>query len=239
MTITECITSVYLRSVGKATPPASTSSKYTRIVGLLDFYQRRWSRENDVDWASLYDPSFSIGAVTATDTFDLDTSSIRKLSDREGDSVRIVWTDGVKYTDYDIVDADMLKDYYYNADKSSYTGFVCAQIGSTLVFNHKFASTDPQYGGDIQVPCYTFTDPITSDNPDSDEVQVDDPDWLVTRAAAEYVRNDITRRQRYPELLQEANEIMDRMKDDNEGQLNLVNRPWRPFSGLPTDSAWS
>lgn len=205
----------------------------------MDFYQRRWAREPEVDWASLYDPSFSLGTITATDSFDLDTSTIRKLSDREGDFVRIVWTDGTYYTDYTIVDADMLKDYYFDAQKTSYTGFYCAQIGSQLVFNHKFASTDSQYGGELFVPCYTFPDPINDNNPDTDEVQVDDPDWLVLRCAAEYVRTDITRQGQYSNLLTEANEAMDRMKSDNEGQLSLVNKPWRPFSGIGHDNPWS
>lgn len=237
MTITETLTAIYLRAVGKATPPAVGSSKYNRIIGLMDFYQRRFSRENEIDWNSLYDPAFSIGTVTATDTFDLDTSSIRKLSDRQGDSVRIVWTDGDSYTDYTIIDADKLKDYYFDAEKTSYSGFYCAQIGSQLVFNHAFTSDDSQYGGEIFVPCYTFPDAITSDNPDTDEVQVDDPDWLITRCAAEYVRNDITRRQRYPELLSEANNIMERMKADNGSQVDKVETPWVAPGGI-NDNVW-
>lgn len=237
MTITESVTAVYLRATGKATPPTAGSSKYNEIIGLLAFYQRRWAREPEIDWNSLYDPAFSIGAVTATDAFDLDTSSIRKLSDREGDYVRIMWTDGTGYTSYTIIDADRLKDYYHGQNKESYKGFYCAQIGKQLVFNHTFTSSDPQYGGDIQVPCYTFPDEITS-NSVSEDVQVDDPDWLVTRVAAEFVRNDITRRQRYPELLSEANEMMDRMKSDNGSQVDETNRLWAPLSGIGQESIW-
>lgn len=239
MTITDGLKGVYLKAVGKATPPASTASKYTRIIGLMDFYQRRWAREKGVDWNSLYDPAFSIGSVSASDRFDLDTSTIRKLSDREGDVVRIVWSDDIGYTDYDIVPADSLKDYYYGPNKESHKGFYCARIGNQLVFNHTFTTSDAQYGGDIQVPCYTFPEAITSTNPDTDEIQVDDPDWLILICAAEYVRNDITRRQRYPELLAEANEAMERMKDDNDAQITVTNRPWTPLSGIGQESVWS
>lgn len=238
MTITEAVAATYLKATGKTTV-LSSGNKYNQIIGLLDMYQRRWSREPGVDWNSLYNPAFSIGTVTSTDTFDLDVSSIRKLSDRQGDSVRIVWTDGVGYTDYDIVSHDALKDYSYGVNKEGAAGNYCARVGGELVFNHIFTSTDPQYGGDIQVPCYVYPDAITSDNPDSDEIQVDDPDWLVIRCAAEYARNDITRRQRWPELLGEANEIMERMKDDNDGQITETDRPWTPFSGIGNDSAWS
>lgn len=237
MNITQYVADTYLLATGKTTT-LTTGTKYDRIIALGDFFQRRWAREPGVDWASLYDPAFSLGTVTATDTYDLDTSTIRKLSDREGDTVRIVWSDGVGYTDYDIVDANTLKDYSYGVNKESPIGHYCAQIGSQLVFNHTFTTDDSQYGGEIFVPIYGFPDSITSDNPNTDEVQVDDPDWLVARAAAEYVRNDITRRSRYPELLAEANEIMGRMIDDNSGQVDTVIRPWTPFSGTGHDSAW-
>lgn len=238
MTISEGLQAIYLRAVGKNTPPASSTTKYSRIIGLMDFFQRQWARERGVDWSSLYDPAFSIGTITATDTFDLDTSTIRKISDRQGDYVRVVWTDGEGYTDYEVVAHDKLKDYSKGTDKESPKGFYCARIGSQLVFNHEFTTDDNEYGGEIFVPCYRFPDPITSDNPDTDEVQVDDPDWLVARCAAEYVRNDITRRQRFPEILTEANEIMQRMKDDNEGQIVEVDRPWAPSGGLH-DEVWS
>lgn len=230
MTITELVADAYLKATGKTTV-LTTGTKYDRIVALADFYQRRWAREPGIDWNSLYDPAFSLGTVTATDTFDIDTSSIRNLSSREGDVVRIVWSNGVGYTDYDLVSSDTLKDYSMGVTKQSPFGSYATRIGNQLVFNHTFTTSDSQYGGEIFVPAYVFPEPITSDNPNDDEIQVDDPDWLVTRVAAEYVRNDITRRQRYPELLAEANEIMQRMKDDNDAQISEVYRPWTPFSG--------
>lgn len=237
MTVTEAIAETYLLAVGKTTV-LTTGSKYTRIIGLLDYFQRKWGRAKGIDWNSLYNPAFSLGTVTATDTFDIDTSTVRKLSPREGDTVRIVWSDGVGYTDYDTVDANKLKDYSYGVNKESPLGFYCARIGNTLVFNHEFISTDSQYGGEIFIPCYIFPDSITSDNPDTDEVQVDDPSWLTTRAAAEYCRNDITRRARYPELKDDAEKIWDVMRDDNDGQIDTVETPWQPFTGN-NDSVWN
>lgn len=237
MTITQAIAAVYIKATGKTTTLTS-GTKYNRIVDLLDFYQQEWSTEPGVDWASLYNPAFSLGTVTATDSYDIDTSTVRKLSSREGDTVRIVWTDGDSYTDYDIVDHNKLRDYSFGVNRESNIGFYCTVIAGQLVFNHTFTSNDAQYGGEILVPCYTFPDEITSTNTGSNDVVVDNPRWLVTRVAAEYVRNDITRRSRYPELLQEANEIMERMKDDNDGQIDTVDRPWTPFSGTTNGSVW-
>lgn len=236
MTVTEAVGDVYLRATGK-TPAPTSGTKYNRIIGLLNYYQRRWGRQKGIDWNSLYNSGLSLGTVTATDTFDIDTSTVRKLSDREGDTVRIVWSDGVGYTDYTIVDPDTLKDYSWGVNKESYTNFYCARMGSELVFNHTFATTDAQFGGTIYVPCFVFPDDITAATADQDDVQVDDPDWLTTRVAAEYVRNDIVRRPRFPELMAEQKEIMDRMMDDNDSQVDKVDMPWTP--GVPSDSAWS
>lgn len=236
MTINEAIKDVFLKATGKAS--AVPTAKRNQILGLLNFYQRRWAREKDVDWASLYDPLFQLGNVTATDTYDLDTSSIRKLSDREGDCVRIVHADREGYTDYDILKHDQLQGKSYGVNKEAPTGTYVSRVGNTLVFNHKFTAEDAQFGGTIYIPCYTFPEDILEAT-DSQDVQVDDPDWLVVRVAAEYVRNDITRRSRYPELLTEANDIMDRMKDDQEGQIDEISTPWTPPSGVGNDNAWS
>lgn len=236
MTINELVSDTFLKATGKTTTLATTNTKYSRIVNLGDFYQRRWAREPGVDWNSLYNPAFSLGTITATDTYDLDSSTVRKLSDRQGDTVRIVWSDGVGYTDYDIVDHNKLRDYSFGVNRESNIGYYCAQMGSTLVFNHTFTSNDSQFGGEIFIPCYVFPDEINSLNPDTDEVQVDDPDWLVTRVAAEYVRNDITRQQHYPELIAESNEIMSRMKDDNDGQIDTVDTGgWTPGTNRYAD----
>lgn len=105
-------------------------------------------------------------------------------------------------------------------------GFYCAQVGSSLVFNHKFISTDPQFGGTIKVPCYTFATHITAD---ADVVPVDIPQWLVVISAAEYNRNDITRQQQYPNLINEGNELMARMKENNDAGDTEIYRPWNPL----------
>lgn len=236
MTIDELVHDAYLRSTGKA-QTLTAGSKRARIVALANYYQRRWGRTRDVDWNSLYDPFISLGAVTATDTFPL-LDTIKSLSKREGDVIRIVWSDGTTYTDYTLVNHDKLKDYSAGVNKQSPFGNYAAQIGRNLVFNRTFTADDPQFGGTIYVPGYGYPNPIDDTNPSVDTVQVDDPDWLVARVAAEYVRNDVTRRQRWTELLAEANEIWERMIDDNEGQIDEVDRPWTPFTG-DYDNAWS
>lgn len=206
-----------------------TNAKWAKIVALGNMYIRNWQNEPGVDWSSLYDPTFSFGTVTNTDSYDID-GSIRKISDRDGDVVRINWSDGVGYSDYTIVPHDDLKMYYQGQNKEYPDGYYCAQMGDQLVFNHKFISTDPEFGGTILVPIYTFADTIEADD---DTIPVDNPDWLVTRVSAEYVRTDITRQAQYPNILAEANELMERMIDDNDAQFDQIEQPWRP-----SDAPW-
>lgn len=225
MTTSEFVAATLLKATGKTSTAVEGDTKWTKVLGIGNFNIDSWQNEPDVDWNSLYDPLFSIGTVTNTDTFELD-DEIRKLSDTEGDVVRIYHTDGTGYTDYDIVPADTLKRYYYGQNKENPDGFYCAQIGRNLVFNHKFISTDPQFGGTIYAPIYNYADHLVNSG---DEVPVDIPNWLVTISAAEYVRNDITRQGQYPNLINEANQLMTRMKDDNEAQVEQINRPWGPM----------
>lgn len=217
MTAAQLVAKVILKATGKTSTATSGDTKWTKVLGIANQKIEDWQNEPGVDWYSLYDPDYSLGTVTATDTFAIDTDDVRKISDNSGDFVRIAHTDGVSYTDYITVDPTELK------EKTD--GQYCARIGDNLVFNKVFASTDPEFGGDIQVPKYGYA---TSLSDDADEVPVDIPNWLVYMTAAEYVRNDITRQNQFPNLVAEANLLMEKMKENNESQADYVERPWTP-----------
>lgn len=123
------------------------------------------------------------------------------------------------YTDYDLVPADDLKMFFSGQTKQSPWGYYCAQIGSNLVFNHTFTSVDKQFGGTIKAPVYTF---VTALSGDTDVVPCSIPNWLVAAAAAEYVRTDITLQNQYPTLLAEANDLLQKMIDNEGGQIMPV-----------------
>ena len=232
----DTVNAIYLKSTGKTATFPFTSTKGTKILGLMNFYQDRWSKATGVDWISLYNPMFSLGAVTATDTFDLDTSTIRKLSQQEGDNVRIIWPNDTGtinspnyFTDYELVPADRMKTSFNQ-------GKFCSRQGATVVFNRPFDATDPEFGGTLYVPCYTFVQPLV--NPD-DQVVVDDPSWLILICSAEYVRTDVTRLGQYPNLLAEANDCFARMMDDNSNDQNTdVTADWNPSPYNPSGIQW-
>lgn len=208
----------FLKANGKLPTFASGSTKWLKIVAIANMYQRQWAREEGVNWNSLYDPNYSLGSVTATDTFDLD-DEIRTLSKQEGDFVRVERGTN-QYTNYTIVPSDRLKEF--NA------GNYCAQVGRTLKFNQTFLSSSAEYGKPILAPVYLYPETFEGDN---DEIVVDDPDWLVLVTAAEYIRNDITKSNQYGNLIAEANTRMARMKEDQATQDTSIYTPWSPTQG--------
>lgn len=232
----DLVNAIYLRSTGKTATFDFTSTKGVKILGLINFFQRRWSKATGVDWISLYDPMFSLGLVTNTDTFDIDTSTVRKLSQQDEDNVRIIWPNDTgtinnpdSFTDYQLVPADRMKVEFAQ-------GKYCSRQNNELVFNKTFEDTDPEFGGTLYVPCYTLVQDLV--NPD-DTTAVDDPDWLIVRCAAEYVRTDVTRLGQFPNLLSEANDIAERMTDDNGNAQNTdATSDWNPSPYNPSGIQW-
>ena len=199
MTVSDYVQKAYLLATGKTTTLAEGTAKYTKFLNLANLLQLKWQNEPGVDWPSLYLRENVSGTVSATDTFAL-PATIRKLSQRPEDKVRITRTDStLDY--YDIIQPDELKRYIgYNA---------CAKIGSNLVFPSAFTASSAQFGGTIRVPGYGSVETLADD---ADTIAVEDPDWLCYMAAAEYVRNDITRQAQYGNLVALAVDSMNHMK---------------------------
>lgn len=212
MTLSELVTAVLLKATGKVTSLTSSDTKYQKVLGIANFYIQQWSNTKDVDWSSLYDAEYSIGTVSTTKTYELD-SEIRKISDSRGDTVQVV--KGGQLDEYNVVPADRLRTYDASAK-------VCAQMGHNLVFRTAFSSDSQWIGASILVPVYLYAESLEAAN---SEVPVDIPEWLVLMCAAEYVRNDITKQNQYPNLIGEANEVMQRMIDDNDAQVDYTDIP--------------
>ena len=69
------------------------------------------------------------------------------------------------------------------------------------------------------MPVIMKLDPLVNPN---DEILVDDPNWLVYQTAAERVRNTVTKIGQYPALIQKANNLMVKMREKNDGQVNTI-----------------
>jgi hypothetical protein len=203
MNVLEAMQQAYLLATGKSTLPDSSSSKYNRLYNLVLKFYKDWQTEPGVDWNSLYQ-TLDAGAITATDTFDIDEDII-KLSQRKGDYVRIVTTSNTYY--YKTINASRLNSNRYD--------HAVARVGNSLVFSKAFISTDPHIGGTLLVPCYVRLDDLTST---SDDILIDNPAWLPVVVAAQYVLSDAQLQYQYPDLLSQAQDLMNGMKLANDPQ---------------------
>jgi len=196
----------YLLATGKVTLPAEGTTKYERLKALAKKFYRDWQTEPGEDWNSLYEV-VGAGTVTATDTFDLDTD-IHKVSKRDGDYVRIVTTDDQKIN-FILVPATTL--YKYR------NGNAVAHVGTTLKFSRTFTSTDQEFGGTIEVPAFIKLDDLESE---SDDVLIDNTAWLPIKMASQYILSDAQLSYQYPDLVEQANELMRGMKLANGTQYD-------------------
>ncbi len=199
MTLLEAITEGYLLATGKSTLPSSGSSKYNRLIALAKKCYRDWQTETGVEWNSLYEV-VSAGTVTATDEFELD-EEVNKLSQREGDNIRIV-TDENQYYDYKYISPSRLYAYRYNKA-------VALIAEKRLRFSRGFTSSDPEFGSTISVPASIKLDDLVNL---TDEILIDNPAWLPVMIAVHYVQSDAQLQYKYPDLLAHANDLMNGMK---------------------------
>lgn len=213
-TVDWVIQKAFLEAQRKSTAPSSGTSKYNALLGIVDNKQLEWASEPSVEWASLYSVITLAAVVSATDTFAL-TGTINYISKREGNPILV--TNGTNTTRFKLVSPDQLDEYRYDD--------ACAQVGSNLVFSKAFDAASSLIGYSIKVPSMLYPTDITSG---SQTVQVDDPLWLVYMVAADFVRNDVVKRDNYDLLLQMAAERMAKMKQANGGQQAVVATPWAP-----------
>ena len=204
MTLSELVTAVLLKATGKVTSLTSSDTKYQKVLGIANFtfnsgQTQRCRLELALRRRVLH--RYRINHKT----YELD-SEIRKISDSRGDTVQVV--KGGQLDEYNVVPADRLRTYDASARYAP-------KWGTTLCFVQPLARTASGLGHQSSCP-FTYTPSLEAAN---SEVPVDIPEWLVLMCAAEYVRNDITKQNQYPNLIGEANEVMQRMIDDNDAQV--------------------
>lgn len=238
MIVSTFVPACFLKSTGKVATFTTGSTKWLKILAIANLYIDQWIDEPNVDWESLRLPSTTttLTAVTATDTFAYDTTLVRKISDHEQDFIRILHTDGSTFTDYETIPTNRQKDYA-NGQRTYQDNFITASQNK-LQFNRAFNATDPQFGGTIFLPAYGYAAHVTAD---TDVIPVDIPNWLVFATAAEYIRTDVTRQPQYGNIINEANQIMNVMKQNNSGQKSRILQPWNPLgpTGNFTDQAFA
>ncbi len=208
MLVSELLPKAHLVATGKVNKLVSNDKNWTKLLQISNILLQTWATEPSADWQSLYE-DIDIGTITATDTFDLD-STIQRVSNKPGDFIKIV--KGDQTFKFDLVPASELS---RSGDQA------CSRYGSAIKFNKTFKSTDSEFGGALLIPSYTYPATLTSGN---QRVPMDDPNWLVFMVAAEWVRNDLTLAQNYPNLIALANNTMSGMKIANMSQSSQAFR---------------
>lgn len=222
MTLQELINAVMLKATGKSTILAESNSKWGKIRGIANYYQNAWANEPSArpGWASLYEKDRVIGSVSNKRTYDLD-DDILEISVANGDRPYIMTSDGKYKTYFNLISYDDLDNYEGSNS--------IAKIGNTIVFSRDFKEGDKEYDGKIYLPVYTSFDDLEDAD---DDIIVDDPYWLVTICAAEYIRNDIVKQNQYSNLIAEANNLMTNMLRRNRGaSTRRVRGNWRNPGG--------
>lgn len=222
MTLLESITEANLLATGKATAPVNTSSRYLALKSFANVVQQMWQNEPGVQWDSLSITASVVAPVSATDTYTL-PSTVREISQRPDDSIYIEHTDGQK-TYYELVEQDQIQ-YYKRAGMQ-----VVARKGANLVFSIPFTALDPQFGGTIKIPAFSYVAALTSD---SDLLVVDDTLWATLMMAAEYCRTKTSLQYRTDGLIERASQVMEKMKQKQEG-----NYPSSVRSNLSLGRTW-
>lgn len=226
MTLNELIQAVMLKATGKANIITSTNTKWAKILGIANTYQKTWQHEPGQHWNSLYNRDYQIGTVGARDAYDID-EEVDVLSTSKGDDVYVLTTNN-KRIRYELVPYTDLQNHT--------SGNFCAKIGRQLVFNKVFSTYDVEYGGKIFAPAYLNVSELEDAD---DEVQVDNPTWLVFMCAAEYIRNDIVKQNQYGNLIAEANNLMkDMIQRNRAGQVRRVRGRWHNSGGAYTDGGY-
>ena len=224
MTLQELINAVMLKATGKPTILPTTNTKWEKIRGILNYYQQAWAHEPGQHWRSLYHIE-SLGTITNTGEYSI-PSHVDEVSTAFGDNVFVMTTDG-KMVKFELVDHDDFENHL--------TGNYCTIIGNDidgkyLEFAGIFMDDDPCYGGELKVPCYYKVEDLVNID---DTTIVDDPMWLVTMAAAEYIRNDIVKQNQYGNLVAEANNLMTSMiRRNRAGQTRHIRGGFRNGGGL-------
>lgn len=223
MTVLEALKDSYSQATGKASDLTISDTKGAKLMLILNRLTQRWGEE---DWRSMR-AIFSVAStVSATNTFAI-PATLHHTSKQEGDFVRIEHADGVGESDYSIVPIEQLYDDGVKLGRTGPTR--CAIVGSNLVFDGAFTADDDEFGGTIKIPGYSIPTTLSAG---SDTIEVDDPYWLTTAAAAEFVFTDRTRVQLYDTLKARADERWYRMKLSNNSQIEAVyTGGWTPLAG--------
>ncbi len=182
--------------------PAVGTTDYTLWLGTTNRKINEWARDGKRTWESLFEVR-TVGTIaTGTQSYGLDDI--------------LVPSDDVSVTKAGIVTK-------YNLVKPQERGRVssCVYISGrdpkSLVFHDPILSTSSIIGGSITMGGIWLPANLTKG---TDVIPVDDPYWLVYAVASELAFNDLTYQDKYPDLVNKANNLYSKMVSNNNRGTN-------------------
>lgn len=160
-----------------------------------------WARDPNESWRSLFevrdaaDPTVTAGVQI----YDLDDDFIRPA-----DSVYVMV--GSDRHDFNLVSPEL-------RDETPLAVYIVQTNPQTLVFNDSISATDSIVGGTIYVPGYFLPADMTEF---TDDVPVDDPNWLSMACASEIAFNDVSYEDKAADINAKANALYTQMKTTNK-----------------------
>jgi hypothetical protein len=200
MTTQELLDDAYIAYRGKVASrtPAFGSDKATVLLNIANRKIREWSSDPRNKWNSLFEIR-SVGTlVQATKTYSMPTDFY--LS---SDYALIVKTDTTE------VEYTIIKAQKRNVDNGQAL-YIHGLNPKTITFSQDLDTAID--GGELFVPGYYSPSPLVLA---TDNVPVDNPDWLVYIVAAELARNDPAKEDNFPTLQGMANEEYTKMSNAN------------------------
>lgn len=233
MTSEELVSQVYRKTNGELDPSVTPESEDGQTIlavinDQIDEYYNVTDQMGDrVIWNRNIDPEYIIGDLNPQETiYEIDWNEVDALPAGFYQPIRVVDAAG-NVTRFDLVPYEQLYDER-NENKNR-----CAISGQGLVF-----AEPPTVSGEIHWGVSLKGRHIDGNTRDVEATSgVHNMLWLQYAAAAEYCRTDIVRGAQYPNLLSQANNIMNRMISDNEMRTQALLHDAE--NGASSSAAWS
>lgn len=188
MTLNDTINYAFIEATGKPRDLSDGDPKYLKLRKIANLMVNQWENEPGVEWQSRRE-MIHLGDVDLGETLYRLPKKALKIARKNNAKIIIKKED---------------KKWLFDVSEPVFTGW-------QLDFDGLFK--EEMNGGEIYVPIIRRSSELIY--PDQ-EIEIDNPTWLVFMMAAEFARNDLIKSGQYGNLIAYAQGLMESMKINNE-----------------------
>lgn len=181
--------------------PAEGSEEADYWLSVANQKKDEWAKDPNEAWRSLFEVREASDSTIASGTqeYELDDDFLRP-----SDSVYV--TVGNDTHEFNLVIPEL-------RDETPLSVYLIGHNPQKLVFNDEISATDAIVGGTLFVPGYFLPADMTAY---TDNVPVDDPNWLALATAAEIAFSDVSYEDKSADINAKANALYTQMKTTNK-----------------------